>query len=145
MKAGRPRSNQLKTKVIKQKVTIPATPREVYDAFMDARKHSAFTGGKATNDPKVGGKISAWNGYIIGKNLKLVEGKRIVQEWIATDWIDGYPPSTLDLTFTKKGSGTELKMVHSGVPATLAASFAEGWKEHYWIHLKSYFGEKRAK
>jgi uncharacterized protein YndB with AHSA1/START domain len=135
----------MKTKVIKQKVTIPATPAEVYNAFMDARKHSAFTGGKATSDPKVGGKISAWDGYVTGTNLKLVKGRRIVQEWITTDWIDGYPPSTLDLTFTRKGSGTELKMVHSDVPAAMAASFADGWKEHYWTHLKSYFREKRAK
>ncbi len=145
MKASSSRSKQLKSKVITQKVTIPATPAKVYDAFLDARKHSAFTGGKATCDPKVGGKISAWDGYITGKNLKLVEGKRIVQEWITTDWIDGYPPSTLDLTFTKKGSGTELTMVHSDVPATLAASFAQGWKEHYWAHLKNYFRDKKAK
>jgi activator of HSP90 ATPase len=145
MKASNAKSNQLKTKVITQKVTIRATPAEVYDAFMDPLKHSAFTGGKATCDPKVGGKISAWDGYITGKNLKLVEGKRIVQKWISTDWIDGYPASTLDLTFTKKGSDTELKMVHSDVPATMAASFADGWKEHYWTHLKSYFREKRAK
>ncbi len=145
MKAPISKSKQLKTKVITQKVTLPATPAEVYDAFMDARTHAAFTGGKATCDPKVGGKISAWDGYITGKNLKLVEGKRIVQEWITSDWIEGYPPSTLDLTFTKKGIGTELKMVHSDVPATMAASFADGWKEHYWTHLKKFFREKRAK
>ncbi len=145
MKAINSRSKQLKTKVITQKVTIPAPPAEVYDAFMDARKHSTFTGGKATNDPKVGGKMSAWDGYITGKNLKLVEGKRIVQEWITTDWIAGYLPSTLDLTFTKKGNATELKMVHSDVPASMAASFADGWKEHYWTHLKNYFREKLAK
>ncbi len=145
MKTSSSRPKKLKTRVITQKATIPATPPEVYDAFMDARKHSAFTGGKATCDPKVGGKISAWDGYIIGHNLKLVEGKRIVQEWVTTDWIDGYPPSKLDLTFTKKGNGTELKMVHSNVPATLAASFADGWEEHYWTHLKNYFRGKRAK
>jgi activator of HSP90 ATPase len=145
MKASSLAPKQLKTKVIRQKVTIPATPREVYDAFMDARKHSAFTGGKATCNPKVGGKISAWDGYITGRNLRLVEGKRIVQEWITTDWLAGYPPSTLDLTFTKKGSGTELTMVHSDVPATMAASFADGWKEHYWTHLKNYFRDKKAK
>lgn len=143
MKKSNPKTKEFKTKVITQKVMIPATPAEVYDAFMDPRKHAAFTGGKATCDPKVGGKISAWDGYITGKNLKLVEGKRIVQEWSTSDWRDGYPPSTLDLTFTKKGSGTELKMVHSNVPATQAASFAEGWKEHYWEHLKIYFREKQ--
>ena len=145
MKAPGSKTSSKRTKVITQTVTIPATPAELYDAFMDARKHSAFTGGKATCVPRVGGKISAWDGYITGKNLKLVEGRRIVQEWITTDWIDGYPPSTLDLTFTKIGSGTELKMVHSDVPATLAASFADGWKEHYWTHLKNYFRDKKVK
>jgi activator of HSP90 ATPase len=145
MKPSTAKKQTMKTKSITQKVTIPATPAEVYEAFMDAHKHSAFTGGKATCEAWVGGKISAWDGYITGKNLRLVKGKRVVQEWITTDWIDGYPPSTLDLTFTKKGSGTELKMVHSDVPATLAASFAQGWKEHYWTHLKNYFREKRTK
>ena len=143
MKNASSKSTSQKTKVIKQKVTIPALPAEVYDAFLDARKHSAFTGSRATCDPKVGGKISAWDGYISGKNLKLIAGKRIVQEWITTDWTDGYPPSTLDLTFTKKGEGTELTMVHSEVPASMATEFAHGWKELYWNHLKEYFQEKK--
>ena len=144
MKVSTSKKQALKTKVIKQKVVIPASPAEVYDVFMDARKHSAFTGAKATCEPTVNGRISAWDGYITGKNLKLVAGKRIVQEWITTDWSKGYPPSTLDLTFSKKGTGTELTMIHSNVPAPLASSFAEGWKEHYWTPLKRYFKDKKA-
>ena len=143
MKSEPSKAPPLKTKVIKQKVSIPASPSEVYDAFLDPRKHSEFTGARATCVPKVGGKISAWDGYINGKNLKLVPGKRIVQEWISSDWTDGYPPSTLDLTFAKKGSATELTMVHSDVPASMAADFASGWKEHYWNHLKEYFEQKK--
>ncbi len=143
MKNSAPQKTTLKTKVIKQKVVIPASPSEVYDVFIDSRKHSAFTGGKATCNPKVGGKISAWDGYISGKNLKLVVGKRIQQEWITTNWIDGYPASILDLSFTKKGTGTELTMIHSNVPAALASSFAAGWKDHYWTLLKKYFQEKK--
>ena len=81
---------KLKTTTITQKVVIPASPEEVYDAFMDAKKHSAFTGAKATSDAKVGGEFSAWDGYITGKNLELEKGKRIVQEWITTEWPEGY-------------------------------------------------------
>lgn len=145
MKSSNSKTTSLRTKVIKQKVTIPGSPSEVYDAFLDARKHSEFTGSNATCDPKVGGKISGWDGYITGKNLKLVTGKKIVQEWITSDWAEGYPPSTLDLTFSKKGTGTELTMVHSGVPASMASDFAAGWKEHYWNHLKVYFQQKNKK
>jgi activator of HSP90 ATPase len=81
----------MKATTIKQKTLIPATPDEVYDAFMEAKKHSAFTGSKATSDPKVGGEFTAWDGYISGSNLELVKGKEIVQEWSTTDWPDKFP------------------------------------------------------
>ena len=82
----------MKTKTIRQKITVPAKPIEVYEAFVDAKKHSAFTGSKATGKGKVGGKFTAWDGYISGKLLELEEGKRIVQEWVTTEWPEGYPP-----------------------------------------------------
>jgi uncharacterized protein YndB with AHSA1/START domain len=70
----------LKLTTIRQKTLIPATPDEVYEAYVNPKKHSAFTGGRATCDPRVGGEFTAWDGYILGKNLKLEKGKRIVQE-----------------------------------------------------------------
>ena len=91
----------MKVTTIKQKIIVQAEPEAVYDAFMDAKKHSAFTGSKATVEAKVGGKFTAWDGYISGKNLDLEKGKRIVQEWVNTDWPEGYPPSRLELTLKK--------------------------------------------
>ena len=131
--------------ILRQKVLIPASPEEVYDAFVDAKKHSAFTGSKATCDSKVGGEFTAWDGYIWGKNLELQKGKKIVQEWTTTDWPDHFPPSKLELTFKKTKSGTEISMIHSNVPAQQADELAEGWVEFYWDPLKKYFtkhGEK---
>jgi len=128
-----------KTETIKQKVIIPATPIEVYEAFVDAKKHSEFTGSKAAFDPKIGGQFTAWDGYIFGKNLELERGKRIVQEWLTTDWPEGQPPSRLELTFKKAKTGTELSMVHTDVPAEQAADLAQGWIDFYWDPLKKYF------
>jgi activator of HSP90 ATPase len=116
----------MKTTTIEQKAFVPATPDEVYDAFMDSKKHSAFTGSKATCDPRVGGAFTAWDGYISGKNLELETGKKIVQEWSTTDWPDSYPPSRLELAFSKMKGGTELSMIHSNVPAEQAEDLAEG-------------------
>jgi len=90
------------TKVIKQIVFIPAKPVQVYDAYIDAKKHSDFTGGKATCNPKVGGDFTAWDGYIFGRNLELRKGKKILQEWTTTEWPKGYPPSILELSFISK-------------------------------------------
>jgi len=89
----------LKTELteIEQTVTIPATPEEVYEAFVDPKKHAKFTGSKATGNPVVGGEFTAWDGYIYGKNLELKEGKLIVQEWSNTDFPKGYPPSRFEL------------------------------------------------
>jgi uncharacterized protein YndB with AHSA1/START domain len=132
-----------KTTTIIQKVVIPASPEEVYDAFMDARKHSEFTGAKATCDPTVSGKFTAWDGYISGRNLELQKGKRIVQEWITVEWPKGYPPSTLELTFRKVKDGTEVRMVHSEVPEEQADEYRQGWVDNYWDLLKEYFRKRK--
>jgi len=124
---------------IRDSVAIPATPDEVYDAYMDPKKHSKFTGSKATGDAKVGGKFTAWDGYISGKNLTLEKGKRIVQEWKTTEWPEGYPPSKLELTFKKVKGGTEVTMVHSDVPAEQADDYRQGWTDFYWKPLKEFF------
>jgi activator of HSP90 ATPase len=132
----------MKVATIKQKTLIPATPDELYEAFIDAKKHSAFTGSKATDDPKVGGAFTAWDGYISGKNLELEKGKKIVQEWVTTDWPDNYPPSKLELTFKKVKESTEISMIHSDVPAQQADDLAEGWNEFYWKPLKKYLKKR---
>ena len=129
----------MKGKTIRQTVTVAATPDEVYQAFIDQKKHSKFTGSKATFDPTVGGEFTAWDGYISGKNLELKDGKRIVQEWQTTEWPKGFPPSRLELTFRKTKGGTEISMAHSGVPAEQAEDIAQGWNEFYWEPLKKFF------
>ena len=131
-------------KTINQKVVIPASPQEVYDAYVDPKKHSAFTESKATGKAVVDGKFTAWDGYIFGKFLELDDGKRVVQEWTSTDFPKGYGPSKLELCFNKVAGGTEIIMVHSNVPEELADDTADGWTEWYWDPLKKYFSEQKA-
>jgi activator of HSP90 ATPase len=130
------------TTTITQKELILAKPIQVYNALVDAEKHTEFTGSQATSNPKVGGKFTAWEGYIFGKHLKLEKGKRIVQEWKTTEWPEGYPPSIVEFTLKPTRNGTELTMVHSNVPAEQADSYREGWTEYYWKPLQQYFKKK---
>jgi activator of HSP90 ATPase len=128
---------------IKQTVIIPkVTPKQVYDAYTDPKKHSEFTDSKATGKPVVGGKYSSWDGYIFGKYLVLDDGKRVVQDWTTTDWEDGYPASKLELTFCATAGGTEITMMHSGVPKVQAGEVEQGWMEFYWNPLKEYFSKE---
>ena len=136
--------NKLEVTTITQKVVIPkATPSQVYEAYVDPKKHGEFTGAKATGKPVVGGKFTAWDEYIYGKFIELKEGKRVVQEWTSTDFPDGYPPSRLELTFCIVPKGTEIVMVHSNVPKEIADDAAAGWKEFYWDPLKKYFKKEQ--
>ena len=124
---------------IEQKVIITAKPEAVYNMYVDARKHSELTGSRATSQPRVGGKITAWDGYAFGKYLKLEKGKKIVQNWKTTEWPKGYPPSILEITLKPEKRGTELTMVQSNVPAEQAADYRQGWIDFYWKPLQDYF------
>ena len=128
---------------IKQTVIISASPKEVYNAFVDPKLHSKFTGSKATGKPVVGGKFSTWDGYSFGKFLELEDGKRIVQEWSTTDWSEGYDPSRLEIILKAVPDGTELTMINSNVPSEKADELCEGWVEFYWNPLKEYFGNRK--
>ena len=99
----------METTEFEQTVFFSAKPIEVYSAFLDPKKQSIFTNSKTTCEQKVGGLFTAWDGYISGKILKLEIGKRILAEWITTEWPEGYDPSIIELTFSEKKGGTELK------------------------------------
>jgi activator of HSP90 ATPase len=140
--SGEMKERGVKTKTIRQKEFFHVKPVEIYDAFLNEQKHTAFTGAKATCDRRVGGKFTAWDGYIVGKNVTLENGRRIVQEWKTSEWPEGYPPSLLEFTFKPKGDGTEIQMVQLNVPAVQAENYKKGWVENYWTPLKKYFNRK---
>ena len=124
---------------IRQRVTIPAPPAKVYEALMNAKKHAAFTAAEATGVARVGARFTAWDGYISGKHLQLDKGRRIVQEWTTTQWPRGAIASRLEIRLEPSGKGTALTMIHSGVPASRAASLRDGWRHYYWQPLKAWF------
>lgn len=128
------------TTTLEQKIIIPkVTPKQLYDSYVNPKEQGEVTGSKATGKPVVDGEFTAWDGYIFGRFLELEDGKRVVQEWMTTDWAEGYGPSKLELTFIAVVGGTEICMVHKNVPKVQAAEFAEGWEEFYWKPFKEYF------
>jgi activator of HSP90 ATPase len=129
------------TKNITQKVTFNAAPLAVYRALMNSRQHEAFTGQKADISPKVGGKVSCYDGYISGLNVELVPGRRIVQAWRGREWPKG-AHSIVTFNFTGRGKKTKLAFEHAGVPAKAAGHIAKGWKFHYWTPLKKYLAAR---
>jgi len=132
-----------KKTTIKQEIYFDADPDEVYETLVNEKKHSEITGAAAAGTSKEGGEFSAWDGYIHGRNLKLVKGKKIVQEWATADWPANAGPSRLTLTMKRKNGGTLLKMIHAKVPADQAGLYDEGWKDNYWELMKQHFQTKK--
>lgn len=128
-------------KTITQTVVVAATPDQVYDAFVTPRKHAAFTKSPATGSSKVGGKFTAWGGYISGVHRELVRGKKIVQDWRTTEWPAGAADSRVQFSFKAVKGGTQVRMVHSKVPAEQADSYRQGWIDFYWNPLNAYFSK----
>jgi activator of HSP90 ATPase len=123
------------TRQIRHVVRFKVKPRTIYQALMNSKKHSAFTGAPAKIDAKVGGRFAAWGPHLRGLNVELIKNKRIVQAWRAQNWPKGhYSIATFTLKPVK--AGTMLVFTHVGIPAKNARSINEGWKTHYWRPLK---------
>ena len=65
---------------------IPASPADVYASWLDGKTHAAMTGAHAEGKAQVGTIFQAWDGYIHGRNLELVENQKIVQSWRTSEF-----------------------------------------------------------
>jgi len=118
---------------------LPVPPDVVYNAWLDSKSHRNFTGGNAVIEPRQGGHISAWDGYITGIILKLEPHRRIVQSWRTTDFHPLDPSSTLEVILEPEDSGTLLILNHVDLPKDQAEKYKLGWEESYLIPMLGYF------
>ncbi len=131
---------------IRLTATLAASPRQVYEAWLDGETHGLMTGSRATVEPRVGGGFSAGDGYISGATRELVPNKRIVQSWRTTDFPEDAPDSLLDLTLeSAKGGGTVLTLVHSEIPEGQAEKYEQGWRDYYFVPMTHYFEDMAVK
>ena len=126
-----------KKKTIEQEIMIKGTPHEIYEVFMDAKKHSKLTESKAKVSREIGGTFSIYEGALSGKNVELIQDKKIVQTWRGggENWSKGYY-STITLVLEPVDNGTLIKFTHSDIPEGAYESVKEGWDKYYWEPLK---------
>ena len=121
------------------RTVIPASPAEIYRAWLDSIAHSEMTGGDATMSDEVGADISAWDGYITGRNLELVPGERIVQSWRTTEFDDEFEDSIVTIVLQETEDGTLLTLEHSNVPDEHKSYEEGGWQSNYFEPMIVYF------
>ena len=122
---------------------IPASPQEIYDAWLDSVAHSAMTGSEARMSDAIGEAVSAFDGYISGRNLELVPGERIVQSWRTAEFEEDHADSLITVTLEDADGGALLTLVHTNVPDELTSYEQGGWEEYYFEPMKTYFSALR--
>jgi uncharacterized protein YndB with AHSA1/START domain len=121
---------------------IPASPEEIYSAWMSSEGHSAMTGSTAHVDPVVGGEFDAWDGYIHGTTLALEPSTRLVQSWRSAGFTEANEDSQIEVRLEANGAGTLVRVLHSNVPNDHRGYEDGGWQKSYFDPMKAYFESK---
>jgi activator of HSP90 ATPase len=121
---------------------IPAKASEIYDAWLNSKGHAAMTGSAAQVDGTVGGKFTAWDGYISGTTLDLKPGQRIVQAWRTSEFPHDAPDSRIEILFEEVEAATKLTFIHNNIPEDQVESYRQGWDDFYYKPMKEYFGRR---
>lgn len=122
--------------------TIPATPHDVYEAWMSSDGHSAMTGADARIDPRVGGDYEAWGGYIAGQTVALEPDRRIVQTWRTAEFTDSHPDSQVEVLLEPVKEGTRVTIRHTNVPDDQLDYEQGGWRDSYFDPMREYFARR---
>ena len=119
---------------------MPAPPEDVYNAWLDSKRHSAMTGAPAEVSDSEGGAFKAWDGYIQGRNLALTPGRRILQAWRTTEFEAEDQDSLLEIQFEQADTGTLITLRHTDLP-NHGMQYKQGWVDAYFEPMRAYFNQ----
>jgi activator of HSP90 ATPase len=120
---------------------LPAPPKRLFDMYLDAKAHAAFTGQPVKLDPQPGGEFRAFGGMLTGTILHIEPKRLIVQTWRSSNWAAGAIDSVLVLTFWPQADGGRVELVHVNVADKDFAGVSHGWEQYYWTPWRAYLGK----
>ncbi|EKD90629.1 MAG: activator of HSP90 ATPase 1 family protein [uncultured bacterium] len=120
-------------KKLQQKHTVKANINEVWQALVDPKVIESWGGGPAKMSDEEGFEFELWGGDIKGKNLMVLEHKKIVQEWYGGKW---KKPSIVTFSLASDGDKVEIELIHEDIPDEEFEKIEEGWKESFLGPLK---------
>lgn len=118
-------------------IDFKAPPKRIYGLLLDAKQFADMTGMAASVDAAPGAAFTLFNKMIEGRNVELIEGRRIVQAWRPASWEQGVY-SIAHFEIKARGEESTLVFDHTGFPAGLADHLDIGWRGHYWEPMQKY-------
>lgn len=118
--------------------SLPASPDKLFDMYLDAAAHAAFTGLPVTIQPRAGGVFRAFDGMLSGTILHIEPKSLIVQTWRSANWPLSAMDSVLTLSFWAEKDGARIELVQVNVPEEDFAGVSQGWERYYWTPWHNY-------
>jgi activator of HSP90 ATPase len=112
--------------------SLPATPDKLFDMYLDAEAHAAFTGFPVTIAARAGAPFRAFNDMLSGTIIHVAPKRLIVQTWRSANWATTAIDSVLTLSFWPENNGARIELVHVNVPEEDFAGVSQGWEKYYW-------------
>jgi activator of HSP90 ATPase len=122
-------------KQIQKSFFIKSSREEIFNAMTNPLSLELWTGYPAVMEPKPGTEFSLWEGDITGKNLEIVHGEKIVQEWFFNDPMNS---SIVTIELEDEKNGTRIHLLHTNIPDAAFNNINYGWKEYFFGALKKY-------
>lgn len=123
---------------------LPAAPDRLFDMYLDASQHAAFTGLPVEIAAHAGAKFLAFDGMLSGTILHVKPKRLIVQTWRSGNWPTEALDSVLTLTFHPEGAGGRIELVHINIPDEDFAGVSHGWEKFYWTPWRDYLAANSA-
>lgn len=118
---------------------LPATPKQIYEAWLSSDGHSQMTGSQAKVEAGSGGVFKAWDGYIWGKTLEMEPNHRILQAWRTSEFPEDSPDSRVKILLEEVTDGTKITLTHTNIPDGQGNSYKQGWDDFYFTPMYTYF------
>ena len=118
--------------------SLPAPPEQLFDMYVDAQSHAAFTGAPVEITARSGAPFRAFGGALSGTVLHVEPKRLVVQRWRSSNWPEDAVDSVLIMTFWPEAGGGRIELVHANVPEEDFAGVSQGWEKYYWTPWRNY-------
>lgn len=110
----------------------------LFSALTNAATIQLWTGEHAIMEPIEGTEFSLWEDSIVGKNISIVPGKKLVQEWYFGEVEE---PSIVTIILHEDKNHTSVELRHTNIPDEIYDNIVQGWNENYFGALIDFYTE----
>ena len=126
---------------LQQTVRLAAPPDELFDSYLDPRRHAAITGQPVRIGATPGCEFSAFGGMLSGRIVAVIPKRLIVQTWRSQHFGAQDPDSILVLSFSGDRAYGQIDLVHVNVADQDFDDVSKGWETFYWAPWRKFLGQ----